>query len=710
MKTRAKQQPNRSADAIAPNLVRGFNPTGKVPAISTALFALTVCTFLPVLHNGFVNFDDPLFIYKNPHVQTLSGNNISWAFTTLTGGFWSPLTWLSIMLDRQFFGLNPAGHHMTNVLLHAASAVFLFLALNRMTRAPWRSALVAALFAVHPLHVESVAWATERKDVLSGLFWMLSLWTYARYAETRSSDTSTRRKAWYYPLSLLFFLCGLMSKAIVVTLPLILLLLDYWPLRCLNSNAQKGKLKAWLPLLREKIPFFIASTASGIVTLYAQKTAGALPASAQLPVVSRLANACLSYFRYLLQMFWPADLAVYYPLPAAFPIWPVLGTALLLIVLTAVFALNAHHRPWLAFGWIWYLVTLLPVIGLIQAGGQSHADRYTYLPLIGIFLLLTRAAADLTQSWPNRKPLLIAVSTLICLLCVAFTGRQIGVWKDSETLFRHALAVTSDNELAHNNLAAALLKTGQVDEALDHLREAVKLVPDFADAHNNLGSALIQKGKLEEAIAELETAIRLKPDFADAHNNLGAALGRKGDLPGALVHLQEALRLSPSDLDAHCNAADAFMLMGRFPEAVTHYQQATQLNPESAELHHSLGSALAAAGRVNEAINEFRQAILLKPNYSEAHAHLGIALGLAGHADEAIHHFEEALRVNPENPEAHASLGVALLQKGDLDAAISQLETAVRLRPDYADARRNLQLAVQAKTGSGIMRDNPRNR
>jgi tetratricopeptide (TPR) repeat protein len=639
-----------------------------------------VWVFWPSVSNGFVNLDDPLYACENVHVLSgLTWQGIGWAFTNLDAGLWHPLTWLSLMLDCQMFGLRAGGHHLVSLLLHATNTLLLFLCFQRMTGATWRSAAMAVLFALHPLHVESVAWISERKDVLSTFFWMLALLAYTVYVEQskaggKESTSSIRFHASRftfhvspcYLLSLFFFCCGLMSKTMVVTLPFILLLLDWWPLQRFQLKTQNSRLKILGPLLLEKLPFLAAAFLCSLLTLHAVKGVGALPGVAQFPVGDRISNAVLSFVRYLAQTVYPVDLAVYYPYPKTFPFGPVIGAALLGLTASALLLWAARQRPYLAVGWLWYVVTLLPVIGLVQVGGHSRADRYTYVPLIGLFLLVVWAAHDFTKRWRYQVVCLAAAAVLVFSVCLVLTRRQIGYWKDSETLLRHALAVTGDNSMAQNNLGVALIKQGQLDEAVARLQDAIRLAPNYAEAYNNLGTALAMQGRLDEAIARFQESLRLQPHHAQAHNDLGAALGRQGRLDEAIAHLQEAVRLAPDLADARCNLGDALAAKGRFDEAIAQYQQAIQLNP----------------------------------NYPDTHNHLGIALSSKGRLDEAIGHFRQALRLNPDYAEARGNLGAALGRMGRLDEAIYHLQEAVRLKPDYAGAQKNLRAALAAKAAS----------
>jgi len=677
----------------------------KLAVICLGLVVLVVWAFWPSVSNDFVNLDDPMYVSGNVHVLGgLTWPGIGWAFANLDGGFWHPLTWLSLMLDCQMFGLRAGGHHLVSLLLHATTTLVLFLAFRRLTGATWRSVAIAVLFALHPLHVESVAWVSDRKDVLAALFWMLALLMYAHYAQkpkakSPASAGENQKSVFHLPssgfyfLSLLFFACGLMSKATVLTLPFILLLLDWWPLRRFQrSTLNPEPSPAWqsLTLLLEKLPFLAAGVLAGLVSAYGQKHLGALPGVAQFPVGDRIANATLSFVRYLAQTFWPVDLAAYYPYPRAFPPWPVVGAALLGVIVSVLLLWGGRKRPYLAVGWLWYVVTLLPAIQLIQIGGQSRADRYTYVPLIGLFLLLVWGICDLTRRWRYQAISLSAAAILAVSLCLVLTRRQLGYWRDSETLFRHALAVTRDNSLAQGNLGVALMRQGRFDEAVSHLQEAVRLQPDDAYAHYNLGNALGRKGLSNEAIIEFQESIRLKPDSADAHNNLGNILLQKGRVDEAIVHFETALEIRPAFADAHNDLGGAFLQRGQLDEAAAQFRKALELNPGDALVLYNLGSALLKSGRVDQALAPFQQALDIRPDFAEAHSKLGIVLLQTGQVDEAIMHFQRALAIRPGLAEAHYNLGKALFKKGREDEAMVHFQRAVQLNPNLANVHSDL--------------------
>jgi len=697
-------------------LVSGWRPLAAPWLIGIVLALVTVALYWPATRCDYVNYDDDIYVRENPHVQGgLTWPSVRWAFTNLQAGFWHPLTWLSLLSDSEFYGQKPWGHHLTGVVLHAANTVLLFLALQRMTRARWRSAMVAALFGWHPLHVESVAWVSERKDVLSTFFWMLTMLMYAGYVGTAGAGEALRGRkggapappargpaARYYTLALVFFICGLMSKPMVVTLPVVLLVLDWWPLRRLEITTPSFKLKPVLPVIWEKVPFLAAAMVFGVITVHAEKGVGALGATSLYPLGGRVQNALVSYMVYLRQTVWPAGLAVFYPYPATFSVWRTGGAALVGLLVTALLVWAPRRRPYLAAGWMWYVVTLLPVIGLIQVGDFSRADRFTYVPLVGLFLALSWGGYEIICRW--RYPSLgLAAAGAALVLCLGLTRQQIGYWQDSEALFRHTLEVTEDNDLAHNNLGIALGRKGQTDEAIRQYQEALRLKPDLAEAHNNLGAALEAKGQNDEATREYQEAARLKPTDADVRNNLGAALERKGQVDEAIRQYQEALRLKRDYPEALNSLGLALCHKGQNEAAIRQYGEALRLRPNYAEAHNNLGAALDDTGHTEEAMDHYQAALRLKPDYADAHYNLANALGRNGQTDAAISEYEAALRLKPDHAEAHNNLGIALFHQRRTDQAIRQFEQALRLKPDFAGARRNLDVVLAAKARSSAL-------
>jgi tetratricopeptide (TPR) repeat protein len=565
--------------------------------VCLGLVAVIWAVFGQTLAHDFVNFDDHVYVYENPLVMRgLSTEGIIDAFTHTHARNWHPLTTVSHMLDCQLYGLNAGGHHLTNVILHTISVLLLFLVLKQMTGALWQSAFVAALFAIHPLHVESVAWIAERKDVLSAVFFMLTLAAYARYARAPSPPR--------YLLVALLFACGLMSKPMLVTLPFVLLLLDYWPLRRLEG--QKSEVGSRLPrLITEKIPLFALSAFSCMATLFAQRQGPS--AIDQLPFLWRLNNTFVSYVTYIWEMLWPARLAVFYPHPndrlppvnVTAAIALVVGVSLLVIYLR-------RTKPYLVTGWFWYLGMLVPVIGFVQVGEQAHADRYTYLPQIGLYIMIAWTVGDLLSEPTSRaRRALVGVAAAITIVSLSVRAIiQASYWKNSETLWNHTLAVTGENDVAHNNLGFLFLRRGELDKAISQFQAALNIRSKNSDTHyslgaaliqNNLGNALARKQLWDEAIDHLQEAVRLRPDYADAYFNLGSVLFQQGRIDQAIAQWQKAVAIRPRDAEAHRNVASALRKQGNVKEAIAQYEQALNITPEDSVALNNLAWILATS-------------------------------------------------------------------------------------------------------------------
>jgi tetratricopeptide (TPR) repeat protein len=551
------------------------------------LIVVTAAVFWPVRHFEFVNYDDDLYIYANPPVQAgLTASSLAWAFTTAQPAYWHPLSRISHMLDCQLFGLDAGAHHLVNVLFHIANTLLLFHILRRMTAALWPSAFVAALFALHPLHVESVAWITERKDVLSACFWMLTLLAYVRYVEQPSRQR--------YLLALGVYALGLMAKPTVVSLPFVLLLLDYWPLgrtRWIKSAAADHAKAPLGQLLKEKLPFVCLSVASGLLTYWGQKVGGVVNSLEKIPLQFRVGNAVVAYVRYIGKTLWPADLAVFYPYRSWSP-WAVLGAcAVLALVSYAVFR-RAKREPHFVVGWLWFLGTLVPMIGLVQTGAQSMADRYSYLSAIGLFIMLAWAVPPRLLE-RRTQGILIAAGVAALAACVAVSSVQIRHWKTSETLFRHALSVTTDNAVAHSNLGAALYQSGKIEEAIRHYKAALLILPDYVEARNSLASALIDEGRDEEAIAHAKRALQIKPDDARAQRQLAVVLAKRSRLPEAIQHFREVVRLEPDNPSGHYDLAVALEMQRQYAEAIAGYRRALDHNAHYGDAANNLAWLLA---------------------------------------------------------------------------------------------------------------------
>ncbi len=525
-----------------------------IALLCMVLVAVVLAVYMQVGNHQFLTYDDDVYVTNNPHVSSgITGNNIVWAFTSVEASNWHPVTWLSHMADTQLYGLNPRGHHLTNVVIHAVSTALLLCLLFRLTGTVWRSLFVAALFALHPLHVESVAWVAERKDVLSAFFWFLTLLLYAGYV--------TNRKTTGYMTVLFFFVLGLMSKPMLVTLPIVMLILDFWPLNRYRREEEQVGLSQFFGnapnLIKEKIPFLICSLSSGIVTIYAQHTGGSTASLTALPFILRTENALIAYVKYIIKTLWPHDLAVVYPMSPSYPLWQVIGSFLILLLISVATIRGGRRYPYLPMGWFWFLFTLLPVIGLLQVGVQSMADRYSYIPAIGLFIMAAWGTSDLTRNFQYRKPLLGLLAGIVIGISTALTWHQLGYWRDSISLYRHTLDVTTDNYLIHDNLGIELVEKGDVDIGMQEIREALRINPAFANAHYNMGFALDRKGDLDAAIDEYLIALQLHSNNRKIHNNLGVAFAKKGNLDAAIPVFQEALKINPNDMKARENLETA---------------------------------------------------------------------------------------------------------------------------------------------------------
>ncbi len=796
----------------------------------------TLAVYLPVAWNGFVNYDNSDYITANAHVLGgLKWETVTWAFTTGHASNWHPLTWLSHALDCTLFGQRPGPQHLVSVALHIANTLLLFFLLRRMTGSLWRSALAAAFFALHPLHVESVAWISERKDVLSGLFFVLTLTAYVIYVEKtrpangRPPDAAPSGRlcggpVFWYGLSLLFFCLGLMSKPMLVTVPFVLLLLDAWPLRRFprcgslapsdgeragvrgrpgmgravgsvaaspspqpsphlmgrgsshgrpspipaRSDSSSAERESSLapsdgeragvrgrpgmgravgsvaaspspqpsphlmgrgsshgrpspiparsdsssaeresPLapsdgeragvrgrpgmgraLIEKLPFLALGAASSVVTFLVQRKGGAV--STALPLDARVGNALVSYVRYLGKTLWPAHLSVLYPHPGHWPLWQVIAAACLLAGVCAVVLWRARAVPCLAAGWFWFAGMLVPVIGLVQVGIQSMADRYMYLPMIGLSLALLWGVPELVPQRLWRPRLGAAAMVLALGACAWMSARQVRYWHDTEALFARAVKVTKRNYLAYNNLGFYQSRQGRPAEAMENYLRSLEINPRYEDALNNVGYALAGRKKYAEAMRYYEAALAIQPNHPEVHNNLGNALSELGRIDEAITHYWITLGQKPDHADANNNLGIALAMKGQLDQAILHFRKAIQSNPGDASAHSNLGNALAVQHNLDGAIQEYNLALRLRPNDAQAHNNLGNALAGLGKLDEAIAHYHDALRLNPDNPEAHANLAGALASQGNLPLAIEQFLASLRCNPNSPDTHYHL--------------------
>ena len=623
--------------------------------ISMRLF-LVVITFLSywqVLDHGFLNFDDTRYITENTHItKGLTLEGVAWAFTHSYASNWHPVSWLSHMFDFELYGLEPSGHHLTNLLFHIANTLLLFGVLLKMTGAVWRSGLVAVLFALHPLNVESVAWIAERKNVLSTFFWLLTLLAYVAYVEKKSIGR--------YLLVALFLALGLMSKPMLVTLPFVLLLLDFWPLKRWGWGDIVAHKETLTRLILEKIPLFILIVAASVTTYIVQKGGGALRSTEFSSLYFRIANALVSYLEYLEKLVWPQGLSVFYPHPGnALPVWKALMCTVVLMGITTWVVREVRKVPYLAVGWFWYLGTLVPVIGIVQVGEQAMADRYMYIPMIGILIAIVWG---LSESIKNKKYKLLPILVIIPLL-TGLTWAQLSHWKSSATLFKHAISVTENESpsfvIAYNNLGHALASEHRYKEAVEQFRQAIKINPYYSKAHNNLGYSLSELKRFDEAMEHYQHAINIETGYAEAYNNLANALGQKRNLK----------------------------------ESVAYYNEAIRFKSDYAEAYFNLGVLLNRLGKNEEAILQFHKALKIKPDFISAHNHLGSLLGQRGDFQGAIEHYRQAITFDPEFAKAHNNLGSTLAQQGKFAEALVHFERAINIDPGYLDAQKNLELA-----------------
>ena len=672
--------------------------------VAVALFAGTLALFSRTLGYRFTNYDDPIYVTGNLHVQGgLSWEGVRWAFAGSRIDFWQPLTWLSHMADVELFGPRPWGHHLTSILWHGANAVLVLLVLRRLTGAFWTSALAAALFAWHPLRVESVTWITERKDVMSGCFFLLTLWAYVVYAERRAAGRPARSR---YALALAAYVGALMCKPVVVVLPVLLLLLDVWPLRRLpvpgagestpaagsapDGAARAGPGRVLGALLLEKAPFFALAAGGGILTLLFQAEGSAY--TAQIPAPARVANALVSIPRYLGRFFWPSGLAVLYPHPGAWPAGATIAAAVLILVITGAavrwFRPAPSGQPWLLIGWGWFLVMLLPNIGLIQVGYQALADRYTYLPMLGVVLALLWTVRTVL---PQRTPAWVTAGAAALVLagCGARTWGQQATWRDPLTLFTHALAVTRDNYPAHTFLSYTLLTEGRVAEAEAQARRALEINPRFATGYEALALVHIARGRPEEAVAAYRQELKLNPGSAAAHREFADLLLQLGRLAEADSQVREALRINPRVALAYTTLARVELAGGRpgsDVSAVSAYTRALRLEPRDWMLHGELAGLLASLGRTAESREHFETSLRLAPRNLPVRLAYARMLGDAGQTAEALAQVRQAAALQPDDPAVQAGLAHALEQTGRLDEASSAYAAVLRRQPDDADA------------------------
>ena len=642
----------------------------RLPVFLISLFLVlgTAAVYWQVHGFDFVNYDDMDYISQNPHIQKgLSFGSIIWAFTTGYFCNWHPVTWLSYLLDFQIFRLWAGGYHLVNLFFHILNALLLFSVFRKMTGRTWQSGFVAALFALHPLHVESVAWISERKDVLSAFFWILTIHAYVHYA---------RRPLWSnYVWVMGFFILGLMSKPMVVTLPFVLLLLDFWPMGRMNLDAPESELKLKVTrLIQEKIPLFLLAAASAVITFLAQKQGGAVQSFDRLPLAERLANILITYIRYITNAIYPVNLSAFYPYPDTISWWKVVSAGVMLAILTGLAIWRMRQNPYLIVGWLWFIGTLVPVIGLIQVGGQSMADRYMYLPIIGLFIIAAWGLPDLLALSRHQRTILGMLAMTVISIASFITWTQIGCWRDSVTLFSHAIAILPDNTLAQYNLGEALSR-----------------------ARYNVGEALSRKGALKQALVHYEVVLKRNPMYHDALINMGLTLLNMEKPSEALIYINRVLKIKPDDAQALRMKGYAMAAQGNYEKAIPYYEQAVKTDPLNGELHFLMGVAYSALQKPAVAIVHYQKAIEITPDDTTASINLGNIYYRSGRMDLAGNVYLYALQHAPDNPDVLSKLGAVALGLGQTDRALAYFNQALKIKPDNPESQKGLAAILRIK-------------
>lgn len=694
--------------------MEGFLNRQYFAGICIALAVVSLCVYIQVADFDFVGFDDPVFTTENEIVK----RGATWAGAKAV--FQNPdyfgvqLSMISHMLDVEFFGLAPGKHHLINLLFHVCNTVLLFILLHKFTGDTWPSALAAALFAAHPLNVESVAWIAERRNVLCVFFWFVTILAYFRYVKIGGILS--------YLVMVILFTMGLMAKQMLVTLPFLLLLLDFWPLNRFSQETRSGLHEAEAeqhnhevqrsnPYIRisnpiitaflEKIPLMVISAIASYLTLIAVKNTGGAPGIGglvsveTLPLEFRIANAMVSYAAYLLKIFWPFNLSLNYPLAKSLPFWKTTLAATLLILITLCATLNHVKKPWLLTGWFWFLGTLIPVIGIIQIGHQAMADRYVYGPIVGIFIIVSWTLADSAKRTPLKKSFIRAAAFLLIFLLATTAWLQTRLWKDTITLFRHVIHITPDYSLAHYNLGLALKQQGRQAEAWRHFAKAVDIYPEFAEANFNLGLLLAQSGRIDPAIQKYQKALARKPDLVEARFNLANLLTRKGQLSQAEKMYSQILKTVPKDTETLDALGRLYALQGNIDLAILYYKKALAINPQLAKTHNNIGVALFRKGDLKRAGEHYIEAIAINPTYLEARNNLATLLLRSGRFEEAKNQLEQILKASPNNRQALYNLAMVHKAGGNLDETILYLTRLVRIDPRFADAGRRLEKLME---------------
>jgi len=602
------------------------------------LVGATATVYLQVKDHEFVNFDDDIYFdeYYVKEGLTLDGFNWAFSFTAKKSTYWHPLTWLSFMLSYELYGPNPGMHHSTSLIIHIANSLLLFIVLRRMTGALWRSAFVAALFALHPLNVESVAWVTQRPNILSTLFWILTMLAYSYY--------TNRPGLFRYLLVFMIFVLGLMAKPMLITLPFVLLLLDYWPLKRINFPISR---KVLISLILEKIPLLGISAVSVFITI---KSIGVVISTEAVPVKLRIANALVSYIGYIWKMIWPHNLAIYYPYPAVIPVWKYAGAGFLFTCLSLLIIWVLRKQSYLTVGWLWFLGTLVPVIGLVQTGLQpALADRYAYVSFIGLFIMLAWGIPEVLRGWQKSKIVLGIFSIVFLIVLMMTTWLQLRYWTNSVTLFKHALKVTSNNAIAHNNLGTALTKDDKTEDAIGHFSTALKILPNYENACYNLGLALLETGIYDKAISYFYRYLKMCPGDAKGYYNIGLSFSHQGEIAKSSKNYFKALDIDPEFDDAHFGLGINFASQGNYENAIKHYYEVLNINADYIDAHINLGNIFFKNGQFNKAISRYTEALRINPNYVTAYLNLGATMLQKGNTKEAVLLFRKAKEIKPDD-------------------------------------------------------------
>ena len=645
-------------------------------AVCLFLVISTSIVYGQMLNHDFVYYDDHGYVADNSVVKAgLTVAGLTWSFSTMFEEFWHPLTWLSLMLDTQLFGVNPGGYLFTNLVLHILNTLLLFFFLKRTTGSVWQSGFVAALFALHPLHVESVAWIAQRKDVLSTFFWMLTILSYGIYVQRPGCKT--------YLAVVLFLILGLMAKPMLVTLPFVLLLLDLWPLnRFKDTTSVKSICLSALALIREKIPLFLIIAAASFVAYLAQQGGGSIMSLAMLSLEKRIANVLVSYTGYIGKMLWPEKLACFYPFPDAFPWWQVGGSFFILALISGFAIRYIRQYPFFIVGWLWYLGTLVPVIGFVKFGAFALADRYSYVPLIGIFVMLAWGVPELMARWQYRRIAAAGLAAVVLVVCLALTWFQVGVWQNHKTLFTHAVKVTTGNYLALNELGKLLREEQRFDEAIGRFLESLRLKPGYIPTYINLGYTYAVQNKIAEAVAYYSEAAQKQPQHPKPHQALGVLFEQQGELEKAVTHLKAALEIDPENAVAHRYLGNALSAQGKLQEAIRHYSESLRIQPTNADVHYNLGVVFEDLGKTAEAAEQYSLAVAGNPENADAHYNLANLLARQREYERAVAQYQKALAIEPDRIQALNNLAFVYASMQEYEKAVSTLQQLARLQAD----------------------------